>query len=1053
MKLAPYPRLRLLLCSVLAIGFLAFAPHLAPIVAQDTTASEVPTATATWTDVPTPTPTLTPSPVPTDTETPTATATETATVTPTETATASPTESFTPEVTATTDEPTVETTADIPTDSPISSDTPMATRDSGSPTATASLTPTATATATANLPPEPELKLLFTDTFDTGALYLWQPLGLGWSLVDSEGGKALQVTNSDEPVTFVYNTLNDVAVQARFMFDTGMVRMSARQSEAGSYTVVLSANGQLALFRGSQILDQTTVAPNSPQQWRTLRLSAIGNIVRVSVDGTQVLVKEDDTALGQGTFSFAVVGMGNVPALVDDVSLWSNTDTATLTPTPSPETPVPVGSPTPTNIPPSGKGTSALSRQSRLTAQSQSTVITLTTNNQGDLVNAINAGNGNGGACPANPTIINLQPSVTYDLSSVTESFYGNNGLPRIKCDITINGNHSLVRRVGTQNFRILAIDSTGKLTLNDVTISNGAATQIGGSGIFNYFGSLYLFNSTVSNNITPDFGLPDQIVGGGIYSYQGQTVSIQDSTISNNQVLGVAGDGGGLGVLGATNTTIKGTTIRNNLAHRNGGGLIFSNNINATISFSDIRYNQTDLLQPANGTAIYNNSQWLTVSDSCIVNNSATAFYNGNPTTITATRVWWGSASPTANDIFNVNATSPQTSEPLSCTTNDYNVYVAVPAGTASDDRQKLQDAVRKGVHVVAGSLATRFASKITGYTYNQTYPFEPDPTIFKRIMLGGDNNKIGFVFISMAGVSIPSNVNAPNPNTNYLNYGRVCPFYLSLRTANQQPGGTGGIPTNFTLPNGTIAALDATNSSLKTSEHQALIVCDINQVSNFSDWVVAYNLGLVFINENGGLVSDPTKIAPQATPSFYGAFENPNVSFIGDDNAERVMGSSPELKYCSNLNGMPIGLAQLLSLPCKGMPAVRGDWERGRRGWGSPAPIAPITATYDIIGQTCGWQENPIDVFDYRTAGPNATVYQQYEFSAAAADMFLNWAYHYQNPDILAAFANVTWIPNNVQGSCSFTTYTVDSAHPGDARMSWIDSVAFARVSVFFR
>jgi uncharacterized protein YbdZ (MbtH family) len=108
--------------------------------------------------------------------------------------------------------------------------------------------------------------VLFTDTFDTGALYLWKPLPTGWSLVASEGGQALQATNTEEPVTFVHDTLGDSVVQARFAFTSGMARLSLRQSEAGAYTVLLNADGQVALYRGSQILGAATVSANSPDQ-------------------------------------------------------------------------------------------------------------------------------------------------------------------------------------------------------------------------------------------------------------------------------------------------------------------------------------------------------------------------------------------------------------------------------------------------------------------------------------------------------------------------------------------------------------------------------------------------------------------------------------------------------------------------------------------------------------------------------------------------------------------------------------------------------------------
>ncbi|MBN8591156.1 MAG: hypothetical protein J0M33_05335 [Anaerolineae bacterium] len=140
-----------------------------------------------------------------------------------------------------------------------------------------------TATQPSPFGPKPPLQPLLTDTLDSGALYFWT-LGAGWDLTDSEGGKALANPAGDEPVTFVHHTLTDLAVQVRVRFEAGMFRLSLRQSDAGAYTALLSAEGQVALYQGTTALASAVVAPNQPGQWRTLRLSAIGDILRVQED-------------------------------------------------------------------------------------------------------------------------------------------------------------------------------------------------------------------------------------------------------------------------------------------------------------------------------------------------------------------------------------------------------------------------------------------------------------------------------------------------------------------------------------------------------------------------------------------------------------------------------------------------------------------------------------------------------------------------------------------------------------------------------------------------
>ncbi len=276
--------------------------------------------------------------MPTFTETPTETPTltETATVTLTETTTATQTLTET----ATLETPTMPPTP-LPaeTATPALTETPSLTPDASlivTPTETATVAAFETATATAltpspsptgrgEYPPEAPLSVLFTETFDSGALYLWT-LGPSWSLTPSEGGRAL-LTTADDPLTFVHNTLGDVVVQARVQFSAGMVRLSTRESAAGSYTLYLTADGQASLNRNGQPLASAVLppprlgggqAPGAP--WRIARLSAIGGLLRVSVDGVEVMVAEDPTPLPPGTFSFAGLGAGYL--VLDDVIAW-----------------------------------------------------------------------------------------------------------------------------------------------------------------------------------------------------------------------------------------------------------------------------------------------------------------------------------------------------------------------------------------------------------------------------------------------------------------------------------------------------------------------------------------------------------------------------------------------------------------------------------------------------------------------------------------------------------------------------------------------------------
>src|SRR5690606_32428059 len=105
------------------------------------------------------------------------------------------------------------------------------------------------------------------DNFETD-LGTWT-LGAGWSRTPSEGGQALQVVNSAEPVTFVRSDIYDGAVQARFLLNGGAAGLSVRQSAAGSYTATLDSSGSVRLYRSGALFGEAVV-PFTAGQWYTL---------------------------------------------------------------------------------------------------------------------------------------------------------------------------------------------------------------------------------------------------------------------------------------------------------------------------------------------------------------------------------------------------------------------------------------------------------------------------------------------------------------------------------------------------------------------------------------------------------------------------------------------------------------------------------------------------------------------------------------------------------------------------------------------------------------
>ena len=126
--------------------------------------------------------------------------------------------------------------------------------------------------------------------------------------------------------------------------------------------------------------------------------------------------------------------------------------------------------------------------------------------------------------------------------------------------NLTIDGGSHAIILDGHAASKVIEV-SFSTVSLKHLTIQNGKA--IYGAGIYNYFGTLTVTDSTISGN-TATSG-----PGGGIYNLGG-TLTLTNSTISGNTA---ASGGGGIanyGTLTATNSTISGNTLTGG----SGGGI-----------------------------------------------------------------------------------------------------------------------------------------------------------------------------------------------------------------------------------------------------------------------------------------------------------------------------------------------------------------------------------------------------------------------------------------------------------------------------------------------
>jgi filamentous hemagglutinin family protein len=132
---------------------------------------------------------------------------------------------------------------------------------------------------------------------------------------------------------------------------------------------------------------------------------------------------------------------------------------------------------------------------------------------------------------------------------------------------------------------QVLNIGAAGNVTLDGVTIANGATTT-NGAGIVNN-GITSIQNSIIENNIASGSSSD----GGGIYNREQLTIS--NSTIRNNTS---GDDGGGIRndkTLAIVNSTISGNTARSVSSFTSGGGAILNTILaTATISNSTISGN-----------------------------------------------------------------------------------------------------------------------------------------------------------------------------------------------------------------------------------------------------------------------------------------------------------------------------------------------------------------------------------------------------------------------------------------------------------------------------
>jgi len=232
----------------------------------------------------------------------------------------------------------------------------------------------------------------------------------------------------------------------------------------------------------------------------------------------------------------------------------------------------------------------------------------------GAMVGECTAGNG--------ADTIELQAFAFYELFSVNNSTDGNNGLPSITTQITINGNGATIQRAdlgcvldvttAVGEFRIIHVATSGDLKLNNITIRNGCADHpfnlaaLSGGGILN-MGQLEITSSTLSNNAAE--------IGGSIRQLGG-TLTIINSILSHN----LANNAGAVDIFSGTFMLISSTVSHNSAKSQVGAISLFTPAI-ATVINSAISGNSA---ASVSGIDIRGT---LTIINSTIADNFGTNF------------------------------------------------------------------------------------------------------------------------------------------------------------------------------------------------------------------------------------------------------------------------------------------------------------------------------------------------------------------------------------------------------------------------------------------
>lgn len=163
------------------------------------------------------------------------------------------------------------------------------------------------------------LHLIYSNDFEHGLSSLYtlapEPL-LAWR----GGDFAVKIENVEIPTAILLDASGDAGLVAQ-------IDLKAPNSTTllglGLYSVILDPSGFLTLYRADQPVHHTPLEQYSRGQWHTLRLSAVGSEINVSLDDSLISTFVDDAPLPVYDAYFGAQSIGGDGLLVDNLRLWS----------------------------------------------------------------------------------------------------------------------------------------------------------------------------------------------------------------------------------------------------------------------------------------------------------------------------------------------------------------------------------------------------------------------------------------------------------------------------------------------------------------------------------------------------------------------------------------------------------------------------------------------------------------------------------------------------------------------------------------------------------